>query len=227
MLKIHFLGLALFGIISACSQTERTEATLPENEVRGAESSSYNLHYKNHGEAVTALGQIFIPPEGHTYLFSVGFLCRGDSSSTSDMNVKLRLSSWEGDRPSSDTLWESEPTLLEKDFVTGWVSFDVPRIKLIPNQKYIAWLSMSGLENADDAGFSVVLMGPRTKGPLPENTKTRQPNHWIVAYPKGMRAFWDQYNPDGLIDDMTQSAWKTDSGGHNLHFKMMFENKQQ
>jgi hypothetical protein len=214
MLNKYFFGLILTGLITSCNQTERTETSLPDHEVGCCESTSSNLYYKASGEATTAIGQIFIPPEGHPYLIKVSFYCKS-SSNISDRNVKLRLSSWEADRPSVDTLWESEPIQVKKEFDNGWISFTPPQIKLSENQQYIAWLSMSGLENADNAVLSVFLMGPRGG-----------PGRWTADYPKGMRTYWRQGNPDGLVDFMTQTPWKTDESGENLHFKMVFENKQ-
>jgi|GEM_PF-5503877 len=224
MFKTLAVGIVFLGLISGCNQPnqpkqdKRTEATIPPVEVHGFESSSFSLYDKSAMGGTTALGQIFLPPKGHDLLIKVGFQCR--SYNGLDVNVKLRISVWEGDRPNSSTLWESETVLVSKDS-NGWVSFDVPHIKLISGQKYIAWLSMSGLQNEDHASFGVVSMGRRT------TESGRQPNTWTSDYPEGSRAFWRQSNPDGQIDNITQAPWITDGSGENLHFKMVFENKEE
>jgi hypothetical protein len=214
-------------LIAACtssSKPKRTQAILPPVEVVGAESSSFSLYSKSPGRGTTALGQIFLPPKGHLLLTRVEFLCRHSSiyHGPSDINVKLRISPWTGDRPASAMLWESEPVLVKKD-INGWVSFDVPHIRLNPDRRHIAWLFMAGLQNADDASFSVVRMGPRTTSQRRPN-EPWQPDSWISSYPEGARAFWRQSNPDGLVDVMTESPWITDGSGQNLHFRMVFEN---
>lgn len=220
------IALVFLELISAC-KAQRTEAILPPLDVHGAESSSFSLYSKSAEGATTAMGQIFIPPKGHTSLIRVGFLCRHASGGyyrALDVNVKLRVSQWAIDRPNSATLWESESVLVKND-INGWVFFDVPHIKLNPDQKYIAWLFMSGLQNAEDASFDVVSMGPLTTTPRRPN-EPWQPNSWTSDYPEGSRAFWRHSNPDGLVDFMTQSPWTTDGSGQNLHFKMVFENKK-
>lgn len=242
MSKAKIFVLSFLCLISACSKhqqtepnpslpndaTQRTKATLPPVDVPGADSLGFNLYFKGQDGTTTAIGQIFLPPKGHNFLIKVGFLCRhsGSLGHTSDIRVKLRISPWMADRPASATLWESEQTLIANGFDHGWLSFDVPHIELIPNQRYIAWLSMVGLENVDDANFSVVSMGAWTVGPQPRGHEPYKPNSWSYDYPEGARAFWRHGNPDGLVDYMTQSSWTTDGSGENLHFKMIFENRK-
>lgn len=232
--KLLLIVLVFLGLISACGKTPQkeaqqpkpTEATLPAAHVRGAESSSFSLYARGPEGATTAMGQIFLPPEGHIFLLKVGFLCRQaiGQNVASDINVKLRISPWDIDRPTVASVWESEAVLITKEFDGGWISFDIPHIKLVPNQKYVAWLSMAGLPNADVASFSVVSMGARTMTPPPRSGLPYQPSSWSVDYPEGTRAFWRRDNPDGIVDNMTRSPWITDASGQNLHFKMVFQN---
>jgi hypothetical protein len=227
MLKKPLLCFALLGLISACGQPKRTEATLPPVDVQGFQSSGFSLYFKGPEGTTTALGQIFTPPKGHHLLIWVGFRCRGAAGGASralDANVKLRISPWEGDHPNSTTLWESGIVQVKKD-INGWVSFEVPHIKLNPNQRYIAWLSMSGLQNEDDVSFGVINMGPWTTTQRKPGEPWK-PNMWTYDYPEGDRAFWRHSNPDGLIDSITESPWTTDGSGQNLHFKMVFENRK-
>jgi len=210
------------------TQTQRTEAHLPSSDVQGFESSSFNLYVT--GDGTTAMGQIFSPPEGHGLLIKVGFYCRQFLSSrlidrgASDINVKLRISPWEGGHPASETLWESEPSPVNPNFERGWIWFDVPHVQLAQNRKYIAWLTLTGIQNPD-SNFGVVSMGPFRTDPPPEPGKPWQPRKSTTDYPDGMRAFWRQSNPDGVVDYMTQSAWVVDGSGENLHFEMIFENR--
>ena len=121
---------------------------------------------------------------------------------------------------------ESKPAFIANGPNEGWLSFEVPHLKLIPNQKYIAWLSMAGLPNDRNANFSVVSMGPQSPAPSSSPPGERyQPNTWSVAYPEGTRAFWRSDNLNGNADNLTQYPWVTDGPGRNLHFKMNFENK--
>lgn len=216
----------LISSVCGCSEPKRIEATLPAVEVVGVESGSFSLYSKSSRGGATALGQVFLPPKGHPVLKRVDFLCRYASSysSASDFNVKLTLSPWAGDRPAYNTLWESEVVSVPKD-IDGWVSFDVPHVMLNPDQRYIAWLSMSGLGNADDAIFGVVSMGPRTTTPRRPD-EPWQPNNWTSAYPEGARAFWRENHPYNMTDVMAESPWITDGPGQNLHFRMVFENRK-
>jgi hypothetical protein len=234
MPRISLIFLVFLGLISGCGKSpqkeaqapKRTETTLPVAHVRGAESSSFSLYAKGPEGTTTAIGQIFIPPESHIFLLKVGFLCRQaiGQNVPSDFNVKLRISPWEVDRPAANSTWVSDVALITKGFDGGWISFDVPHIKLVPNQKYVAWLSMAGLQNADVANFSIVSMGARTMAPQPRPDLPYQPSSWLVDYPEGTRAFWRHDNPNGIVDGMTLSPWITDASGQNLHFKMVFQN---
>lgn len=227
MPDIRLLVLVLLTLVSACGQGQRSTATLPAVEVRGAESSSFSLYATTSGRGTTALGQIFAAPEGHDFLTNAGFLCRHGAGPgrASDMRVRLRISPWQGDRPGSVALWESEPVELKKDFRSGWLTFDLPHVKLAPNRSYLAWLSLAGLDNADDASFGVVGMGARTRGPQPKPGQQWQPDAWSTPYPEGTRAFFRQSNPDARVEPMTQSAWEVEQSGQNLHFKMTFVNR--
>ena len=220
------------GKVEVRPETQRTESNLPSSEVRGYESSSFSLYVSSGDGATTGIGQIFSPPEGHNLLFNVGFYCRQYLASglinrgASDFYITLRISPWEGGHPSPDTLWKSSPIPVQPDFDKGWISFDVPHIQLNENQAYIAWLTLSGFQNPDSR-FGVVSMGPTTADPPPEPGKPWQPRKWTTAYPEGMRAFWRHNNPDGNADSMTQATWVVDGSGQNLHFKMVFENKER
>ena len=232
-MRSYFIPLLLLvGLVSACSQTKvpRTEAFLPSHEVKGASSSSFSLYFRGYKGATTALGQIFLPPdENNRFLIKAGFFNLRylfGSNRVSDTMVKLRISRWQGDRPDPYTLWESDTVLLKKDFSRGWIYFDVPHIKLTPGRKYIAWLSLAGLKNSDDSYLSIVAMGPRTSTPPPKPGEPWQPNSWDADYPEGTRAFWRQENPDGLVENMTKLPWVVDADGHNLYFKMFFENRR-
>ena len=100
----------------------------------------------------------------------------------------------------------------------------MPHVQLAQNRKYIAWLTLTGIQNPD-SNFGVVSMGPFRTDPPPEPGKPWQPRKSTTDYPDGMRAFWRQSNPDGVVDYMTQSAWVVDGSGENLHFEMIFENR--
>jgi hypothetical protein len=109
----------------------------------------------------------------------------------------------------------------------GWISFDLPHIKLNPRQKYIAWLSMSGLENEDDASFGVRSSEPNGFGGQPKPNQQVQPKEWRSAYPEGTRAYFRGSNSDGKIDVLLQSPWEVEGSGRNLYFKMAFENRKR
>lgn len=241
--ELRLAGFIFLFMVSSCGQLniseDRRELTLPLNEVLGAAPSSFNLRYKGTRTEITAIGQIFQAPIGFNYLFNIKFLCRQQRNLdlSSDISVKLRLSEWTGDRPASKTIWESEPLQVKSDFTHGWITFDMPHAKLKPNQEYIAWLSMSGLKNDDDAVLGIVSMGPQTRekpkqlvSGVVSNIDSKVDNfaeeqmEWIYSYPEGLRAFWRHGNPDGIADYMTQYSWKIDDVGHNLHFKMQFSN---
>ena len=229
MRNLVIFGLVLAGVLMACTRLQpTTEASLPEQDVKYMGSMSLNLYYKVPQQGPSALGQVFLIPEGHSILKIVKFYLNPYPMPAQDplasMSVKLRVSSWEGDRPSSIAHWESEPTALKRDF-TGWLTFDVPRLKLEPGKKYIAWLAFADLENPDDAALSVATQGPVTSGRAKPSTGPWTPDTWIVQYPLGMRAMWIGSNPSGSLQEMTDSAWKTEALGHNLHFKMVFVNK--
>lgn len=207
----------------------RTEATLPDHEVKGVQSSSFSLYFRGAKGATTAIGQIFsLPDESNRFLIKAGFYNQRylfGSYRVSDTQVKLRISKWEGDRPASATLWESDPVHIKKDFGRGWIYFDVPHIRLDPRQKYIAWLSLAGLDNSEDSYLSIAAMGPTTTGPQPKPGEPWKPDSWTADYPEGTRAFWREANPDGEIKDMTRTPWIVEGVGQNLHFKMTFANK--
>lgn len=221
------LVLAFLSLLVACSKNQRTEAFLPPADVQGDSSSSFSLYASGSEEATLAMGQIFLPPKGHTLLLKVGFLCRNATGSfhpALDAYVKLRISRWTGDRPASTPLWVSEAVLVKRD-INGWLNFDVPHVELVPDQKYVAWITMLEIQNAEDASFSVVAMGPRTSTPRKPN-EPWQPTSWTSDYPDGFRIFWRGNNPERRIDVMTQSSWITESYGQNLHFKMAFESRK-
>lgn len=226
MRQTNRLIFAIFLLYTACDRTERSEARLPVEEVLGAESNGYTLFYKNTHEGATAIGQIFSIPNGHPNLISVGFLYRKykNKNTAPPANLKLIISEWQQDRPIRPHLWESEIQTVTGESVGDWLEFNLPSVKLKPNVKYIAWLTLSDLDNADDASLTIVNMGPRTLTPMPPPGQPWNAE-WKFAYAEGQRARWKHGNPDGITTYMTEYPWTTDAPGYNLHFKMLFENK--
>lgn len=205
----------------------RTTATLPDHEVRGMDSMSFPL-YSMGGEGVTtAIGQVFAPPEKHRLLLNVSFFCREAPSLFGirpDISVKLFIASWDGQKPTLPILWQSDPILV-KGTIDGWIEFPIPHLQLSKDQKYIAWLSASGVQNPEGAAFGIVGMGPRTSTPR-SGSESWKPSAWNADYPDGYRAFWRGENLTGKTAIPDGTRWITDPPGHNLHFKMQFENKR-
>ena len=220
------VGLACVLLFSACEKVP-TQVDLPDHEVLGLESSSFNLYAAGPDGTTAALGQVFVPPQDHRYLARVSFYVRGPMSqgAAADMAIKLRVSHWREDRLGRPVLWESDKRLVPWGFQSGWISFDAPHVELEPDKKYIAWLSAAGLENSDTVSLGVVSMGPRTRGAQPEPGKPWRPNSWSVDYPEGMRAFWRRGTPGTNLAHLSESPWIVERAGQNLHFKMTFESR--
>lgn len=233
MFRTKFSCVLLAALVAACgsndrgdkktdadaqseSNVERSEATLPAKEVRGAESLSLTLYPAGNDGTPIALGQIFSAPKGHPILIKTEFLYRNSGLYSSTVNLKLRLSPWLSDRPGATPIWESDVVSAEPA-ASGWISFDLPHVRLDPKQKYIAWLSMIGIPNAERSAFGIVAMGPWRKG--------GEPIVWNYDYSEGLRATWKIDGVARDIEHMTAAPWMTERRGYNLHFKMVFENR--
>src|ERR1044071_6893136 len=105
-------------LLSACNRAQRTQAVLPDHEVRGVESSSFSLYARSGQGATNALGQIFLPPAKHQYLVKVEFYGRRSvrADASPQINIKLRISPWLEDRLGLPVLWESEPLQVSNGF---------------------------------------------------------------------------------------------------------------
>lgn len=232
------VSLTCIVLVCGCTNVPRTQVVLPAQEVKGFESSSHSLYAASRQGAPIALGQIFLPPEKHHYLTRLEFFGRrsGSVDSHSNVNITLRISPWQEDRLGLPVLWESKPLEIQKTFGQGWLVFDLPRVRLQPGKKYIAWLSVDGVsvKNDENAAIGIVSMGPRTSGPTLYPDKPApspsffldtlpQPETWISAYPEGTRAFWRATKPQSEISEMSQGPWVVARPGENLHFKMIFE----
>lgn len=237
-MKLSVITLISIIVLAGCAQTKKTVITLPAHTVKGFSSTSKNLYFSGRKGATTALGQIFTPPDGSCCLNRVVFHFRkfsyGDAVSR-DVNIKLRISEWENNRPASYAEWESEPLHIPADKSKGELNFKVPGVRLSANKKYIAWLTMAGLRNEASTNIGIVTMGPTTRS-RPRFTRGAElsiggtsqpiewkPQSWHVDYPDGARAYWRENNPDGLLDNMTKLSWKMEQYGKNLRFKMEFE----
>jgi hypothetical protein len=228
MRRLLLLSLLIAALLAACARDLWiSEVSLPERDVDYMSPMSVNLFYKVLEEGPSALGQVFLLPEGHGILKTVKFYLNPypmpPQDPTASMFVQLRVSPWERDRPSRSAIWESEPANVKRDF-RGWLNFDLPRVKLERGKKYVAWLTLAGLQNPDDAALSVATVGPVTVGRAKPASGPWTPDTWTVPYPLGTRAMWTGSNPSGTLEGMTKSAWKSEFLGNNFHFKMVFVN---
>lgn len=229
--SIYFIA-SIF--LTACAG-QKSITTLPDHKVIGYQPSSFSLFVSTKKQATTAMGQVFMPPDGHAYLTDVGFALinqpyRGEAPQ--DVKVKLRISAWGDSKPINPPEWESEAMPVSGNITLEWIRFKVPHLRLIPGQKYIAWLSLTGLNNPQNASIAVINMGPTT--PYTGSTTNRkvltysgeslQANSWNYDYLEGFSAFWRNPNPHGSLSEMEMGAWQVEKPGHNLRFEMSFEN---
>lgn len=197
----------------------RVVSTLPVVSPTGMESSSYLIYASGNEETITAAGQIFKPPNQTPVLFKIGFYFTQSGYFKRSAVIKLQiiLSEWSGDRPGRKALWVSDPIIIkstDKDVNVEWLDFNVPNVALNPGRMYVAWVTLSSLSNQNDASIGIVRMGPRYSQQGSESS----------PYPQGMCTLYRQENPDGDVSQMINSSWEVNDYGHNLHFKMSFEN---
>ncbi|MBE9608158.1 hypothetical protein [Chitinilyticum piscinae] len=216
----HDRGAPLAGPVSPMVASR---VFIPEREVQGTESSSFNLYVHSPGGETTGLGQIFQPPATHPLLQSVSFLCRETiyPERVTDLRVQLRIARWEVDHPVDSVLWESEPLFVSRNFRVKEIRFQVPQLRLEPGAQYIAWLVLPETENPEFASLGVFAMGPRTRA-VPQQHGQSQPESWDIAYPLGTRALWQHEIQGRTMDYLARYRWKTDQPGQNLHFRMEF-----
>lgn len=219
---IIFIVLAIFAKFTFLTRNEspRLVSTLPAILPLGMESNSYMIRTSGEEGAITAAGQIFTPPNQTPVLFKLGFMFTQYSftKKVPDFKLQVRLSEWAGDRPGPTELWISEPRSIPSttdDFQADWLDFDVPYLLLDSKKLYIAWVTLSGLGNPHDASVGIPGMGP---------IYSKGRGSGISPYPEGMRTFYKQANPDGDVSQMTISTWEVHDVGHNLSFRMSFEN---
>lgn len=223
---IIFIVLAIFAKFTFFS---RIESTLPVTPPRGIESNSYLIRASGIEETITAAGQIFTPPHQTPVLFKLGFMFTQYSftKQVPDFKLQVRLSEWAGDHPGQTALWVSEPRAIPSttdDFQADWADFNVPYLPLDPKKQYVAWVTLSSLENPPDASVGIPGMGP-IYSTLPSDSE-REQGSGRSPYPQGIRVLYKQENLDGDVSQMTNSAWEVHDIGHNLHFRMSFENNR-
>ncbi|MCM2318611.1 MAG: hypothetical protein NDI93_04685 [Pseudomonas sp.] len=204
---------------------ERIESTLPTQPPRGTESSSWVIHSTTTREGTTAAGQIFSPNPQTPILFKVSFLMaqHNHNGLEPEANFQLILSEWLMDRPAPMEIWASEPRLLpsiSQSSLSSWQDFDIPHIRLDPSKEYIAWVTLSELGNPAGTRIAIHNMGPSYSSPPGAGAKPR------FDYAEGRGAFFREANPNGRREHMTGFAWQTQNRGHNLHFRMSFENRE-
>lgn len=199
------------------SNAERLEASLPATPPPGTGGGSWRIRASGNEETITALGQIFKTPPKTPVLLKLGFLF---TQSRHDLTRRIRgarvqvmISEWYGDRPGPSTLWISQPQVLpdldensEKSYQADWLDFDVKHLFLKPERMYIAWITLSGLENPPAAIADV--------SHVPD----------LGSYPEGTYTLYQQANPEGDVSQMTNSAWVVYDFGYNLNFRMIFDN---
>ena len=222
--------IAVLAISAKFTFFERVESTLPNAPVLGMESNSYLIRASGEEGAITAAGQIFSPSHQTPVLLKLGFLFTQFKfiKQAPDSKLQVRLSEWAGDRPAPTALWVSEPRAITpidtENVQADWIDFTVPYLSLDPKKQYIAWVTLSGLDNPLDANIGIPGMGPR-QATLPSDRQTAWGSE-KSPYPQGRRALYKQENLDGNVSQMTNSAWETHDVGHNLHFRMSFENNR-
>jgi hypothetical protein len=212
---IIFILLAIFAkfIFFTRNESSRLVSTLPASPFRTA-GTSWIIRASGNEETITAAGQLYKPPSQTPVLFKLGFLFTQFSftKKVQDFELQVILSEWYGDRPGPKALWVSEPRTIpstNNDYQADWIDFDVPHLTLDPKKLYIAWITLSGLENPRDASVGISYSNESGAG---------------SPYPEGMYTFYKQANPDGDVSQMTNSAWEVHDVGHNLNFRMSFEN---
>lgn len=208
-------------------QRERIESTLPASPVRGMESNIFMIQAGGKKDTIAAAGQIFTPGLRTPVLYKLGllFVQNRFTKQVSDFKLQVRLSEWAGDRPGAAILWVSAPCVIPSvtdDFQADWVDFDVPHLQLDPAKQYVAWVTLSGLGNPPDAAIGIPGMGPRYSSP--QAMGERKPEPADSPYPQGKRVFCKRDHPDGDLSQMFNTAWEVHDSGHNLHFRMSFEN---
>lgn len=203
----------------ASTATERIESTLPAEPPIGIESSARLIYTTTSSNGTTAAGQIFSPTSQTPILFKASFLTQNNNHSGLGPQGKFQLilSEWLVDRPAPTPMWVSEPRLpsISHDSRSIWQDFNIPHILLDPSKEYIAWITLSELQNPARANIAIHYMGRRY------SAKGHQ-----IPYAEGRSAFFQEPNPDGRRGHMTGSAWQTQDFGHNLHFKMSFTNRE-
>lgn len=205
--------------------TSRIESTLPVKPLMGMESNGYSIYENTQSEGITALGQLFSPPLATPQMFEIGFLFSKFDFSN-DVKVQVRLSEWLGDRPAAVELWKSNPKNIPSDFKIGLIDFNISHIQLDPEKKYIAWVTLCNLRNELDARIGIKNRGPSTRKLQPGvSIDELKPEDWYFPYPEGKRVLFKQPNPNGEINIMTDLPWEESKPGHNLHFRMKFENR--
>ncbi|WP_139351940.1 hypothetical protein [Polaromonas sp. A23] len=208
----------------------RVEATLPVNSKAGMSSSGYSIYSPGKVGAPIAAGQVFAPEQRTPVLFNIGFHFSQYNAEQAplkpDFKLQVRLSEWDKDRPAPKVLWVSEPRTI-RDFRYEWLYFDIPHLRLNPAKQYVAWITLSDLNNPSDSKISVPSMGPTSTYPTPDAKGPA--GAWTAScgteYPKGKAVFFVNSSPDDSVAHMTKSAWRSNPSGHNLHFKMTFENR--
>lgn len=178
----------------------------------------------NSGTAATAVGQIFTPPREAPTLKRLGFWLRQDNPDglRPSVRVQVMLAEWAVDRPAAVELWASRILTLEpieQSEKFAWQDFDLPEIRLSPEREYIAWFTLSDLGNPPDATIGIPDMGPRYRT-SPVTDADAKPIH---TYAQGRAAFFREANPGGTRDDMTGLPWVVSPAGHNIYFRMLFE----
>ncbi len=204
-------------------ESKRLVSSLPVNPPTGMESSACLIRVSGNEGTITAAGQLFKPPPNTPVLFKLGFLFTQYEFPTRVPGLKLQviLSEWYGDRPAPAALWISEPTTLpstNNNYQADWLDVGVPHLSLNPEKLYVAWVTLGGLANQHDAYIGIPAMGPRN---------SMKHGYIESPYPQGMRVLYKQENPYGDVVQMTKSAWEVGDVGHNLHFRMSFENQHK
>jgi len=226
---IIFILLAIFAKFTFFTRNESPPEpivfTLPVTPPLGMESNSYIIRASGSEKVTTAAGQIFTPLHHAPVLLKLGFLFTQYSLEERVRGFKLQiiLSEWNGDHPSPTALWISGPTTIpfsDKDFQADWLDFDIPHLSLNPAQQYIAWVTLSGMDNQPNASVGIPGMGPRYS--RPPSDSDRKNGSAGSPYPQGMRALYKQENSDGDVSKMTNFPWEVHDVGHNLHFRMSF-----
>lgn len=213
--------------INSKGNTNRSNAVIPDPPPIISGSTSRVLYATTKGKAWTAIGQLFKTPSGHEYLTKVGFYLRQSTSwrgDKTDLNLILKISKWDSEKPDNDILWFSSPVIIEKDFRLGWVYFDITQLKLDPKSTYVAWLSLAGQNNPANSSVEIMQMSPRTSTPPPKggNLNSWQPKEWTMDYPQGNMVMCVKSDLMQPMEPLT--PWVQESIGVNTGFTMWFEN---